>query len=458
MADNGMRVIGRTGLNRYGGHIYEELHPKLQGSVATRIYMEMRDNDPIIGAILFLIRMLIRQSKWTVEPAGQRREDLANAKFLAECKDDMSHTWEDFISEVLSMLIFGWSYFEIVYKRRAGDGNNPAKRSKYTDGKIGWRKIELRAQETLEEWEFDDEGGIKGMWQNPPPDFGRVFIPIEKALLFRTETTKNSPEGRSILRNAYTSWYYLKNIRVFEAIGIERDLAGLPVLQVPPHILLSDASSADQTLLADLKEMVSEIKRDEREGLIVPAESYTDSGGTEIKTGYKFGLVTSGGSRQIDTNQVIKRYESRIAMTTLAEFILLGMDKVGSFALASSKTNMFAVSLGAWLDMIASVVNRYAVTRLFALNGLPLDRLPRFIPGDIENIPLDEIGKYISDLTKVGVLIPDEALQREVRRIAKLPESDDALSEELRRMDVAAPKDGDEPPADRPDTEGDADG
>lgn len=421
-----LRVLGRTGLNRYGGHVAEELHPKLRGTMATKVYMEMRDNDPIIGAILFLIKMLMRQSKWTVQPPSSSNEDMANAQFLRECKDDCSHTWEDFISEVLSMLVFGWSLHEIVYKVRDGDSRDATRRSRFSDGRIGWRKIEIRAQETLQEWKFDDEGGIEGMYQDPPPDYQRRFIPIEKALLFRTETTKANPEGRSILRNGYVSWHYAKNLRIFEAIGIERDLAGLPKLEVPPHIMLSDAPAADQALYASLQKMVSEIKRDEREGIIVPAEMYTDSAGKDVRTGYKFSLVTAGGSRQIDVNQVIKRYESRIAMTVLAEFILLGMDKVGSFALASTKTNMFAVSIGAWLDMIAAVINRYAVPRLFALNGIRTEYLPQFVPGDVETPPLDELGAYIERLTKVGLIIPDSALEREVRRLAKLPEPEEA--------------------------------
>jgi hypothetical protein len=34
--------------------------------------------------------------------------------------DDMSHTWDDMISEILTMLVYGWSWHEIVYKKRVG--------------------------------------------------------------------------------------------------------------------------------------------------------------------------------------------------------------------------------------------------------------------------------------------------------------------------------------------------
>ena len=49
----------------------------------------------------------------------------------------------------------GWSFHEIVYKRRMGNTKNPTTKSKYTDGLIGWKKLPIRAQETLYRWEYD---------------------------------------------------------------------------------------------------------------------------------------------------------------------------------------------------------------------------------------------------------------------------------------------------------------
>jgi hypothetical protein len=41
--------------------VYEEWLKDLQGIKGVKIYKEMRDNDPICGAIMFAIEMLIRQ-------------------------------------------------------------------------------------------------------------------------------------------------------------------------------------------------------------------------------------------------------------------------------------------------------------------------------------------------------------------------------------------------------------
>ena len=48
-------VLGYSGLNQTGGNIYEEWLNKLSGERAVRTYKEMRDNDAIVGAILYAI-------------------------------------------------------------------------------------------------------------------------------------------------------------------------------------------------------------------------------------------------------------------------------------------------------------------------------------------------------------------------------------------------------------------
>lgn len=425
MAKLDFSIIGDSGLKRSGGRLYEEQLRKLSGTRAAKIYAEMSQNDPVIGSILFAIEMLCRQVQWSVEPASDNSADAEPAQFLEECMSDMSHSWPDLISEILTMLINGWAYHELVYKYRQGpDSADPSRRSKFTDGKIGWRKIPLRAQESLDRWEFQDDGGIAGMHQtvmygtNP----GNVFIPIEKALLFRTKIIKNSPEGVSVLRTSFRPWFFKKRIEEVEAIGIERDLAGLPVAEVPPELLSPDATTAQKAMVADLKVIVSEIRRDEREGLVVPAEEVPNGQGGNEKTGFRFRLLNSGGSRQIDVDKTITRYEQRIAMTVLAEFILLGLDKVGSFSLVSSKMNLFATALDAWLDSIAEVFNRFAIPRLFAANGWKLEQLPKLQHGPVQDLSIDELGVFLEKLGRAGFpLVGDDVLENHLRRKANLP-------------------------------------
>ena len=411
--------MGSTGLKESGGIISDEWLNQLRGLRGIRAYSEMRDNDAVIGAIMYAIESLIRQVEWRVRPADDSDAAIASAKFLEECVEDMASDWESFISEVLSMLVFGFAPFEIVYKVRGGDSEDPTRRSKYNDGRIGWRKFSIRGQDTIARWIFDEDGNVAGMVQRV--DFEEVIIPIKKLLLFVTKSERGNPQGRSLLRNSFRSWFFLKRLQEIEAIGVERDLAGLPVLQVPPEIMTSKATTAQKALRANLESMIQQIKRDEREGVIMPAE--LDREGKP--TGFKLELLSTGGSRQVDTDKIIRRYESRIAMSVLAEFILLGSDAHGSFALASSKTALFATSLRAMLESMAATLNRFAVECLFEYNP-EFDKtlLPRFDYGDIEDRPLDELSTFLQQMTGVGLITPDAGLEDALRSAAGLPAVD----------------------------------
>lgn len=412
--------VGLSGLKRSSGFVHEEFLPALVGRKGMSVLREMNDNDSMCGAIIFAVDSLIRQAKWRAEAPQDAPTDTEDARvFLSECMDDMSHPFGDFVSEALTMLPFGWAWHEIVYKRRVGpEEKDGSRRSKFTDGRIGWRKIPLRAQDSLLRWEFDKSGGIQGFWQQCAPDYVPQYIPIEKSLLFRTSHARNNPEGRSIFRNAYRSWYYKKRIEEIEAVGIERDLAGFPVMYVDPQIMKSDAPSEKKAAYEAYKEIVVNIRRDQQEGLILPTVIDPDT----RQRLYELVLLTSGGARQFNTNETINRYEQRIAMTVMADFILLGHEKVGSFALSSDKTDLFATALGAWMNEIKNVINTHLVPRLFRLNGIDVEVKPEITFGDIEIPSLAEIGTYIQTLVAAGArLFPNDRLEDHLLDLGKLP-------------------------------------
>lgn len=407
------REYGKTGLYRFNtGWIYEEFLKELQGRRGVEVYKEMSENDDVIGAILFASEMLMRQSEWNIQEGGAAQQDKDAAEFVRSCMDDMEETWSDFISEVLSFLTYGWSYHEIVYKRRMGNTKKLETHSKYSDGLIGWRKLPVRSQDTLWEWKYDEHDNLIGLIQCAPPVYEQVFIPLEKALHFKTKSRKNNPEGRSILRNSYRDWYFKRRIQEIEGIGIERDLAGLPVLTAPDGVdIWSDEYKEE---LAKAESIVRSVRRDEREGIV-------------LGSGWQFTLTSTGGRRQFDTNQIIERYDTRMAMTVLADFVLLGHQNVGSFALSSDKTELFSVALGAFLDLICEVFNKQAIPRLIDINGerfAGITDYPALIHGDIETQDLSMLGEFVSRMVGIGAITPDEHMEDYLRMAASLPERD----------------------------------
>lgn len=431
--------IGLSGLIQFGGYVQEEQLRELQGIRWQKNVREMV-NDPVIAAAFFAIDMLTRQVTWDIQAASDDPEDQQIADFVKGAMfDDMSTPWKETVSEVHSYLPWGWSYHEIVYKRRTGESADPSKNSKFNDNKIGWRKWPIRAQESLDRWDFDDNGGVQGMFQRAAPTYETRLIPIEKALLFRTATHKNNPEGRPLCRPIFRPWYFKKHIENIEGIGLERDLAGLPVLYIPAEYINAADGEAEKIAVREYcKTVVTNIKNNEQAGLLLPSDVYE---GTSDKQ-FDFKLVSTGGTRQFDTNKIVQRKNLEILITLLMDFLMLGHEKVGSFALASSKTDMFATALGAFLDSDCEVVNRHAIPRLLRINGMPAVNPPKLTHGDIESVDLTELGDFISTLSGAGITLSPQILSYVLEQGGlPVPEDDN----ELMQM-IGPPKSMQQPP------------
>ena len=439
---------GSYGLRQYSGWIKEEFLRELQGREAARTYREMMDNSSIIGAMIFTVQQAMRKVTWRVDPAGQANaEAIKYAVFADSLRDDMSHTWDDFVVEMLSMLTYGYSVHEIVYKRRLGR-NPPAPKSeeerpvnepenipqsKYDDGLIGWRRLPIRGQETVLKWFLDENGQITGVTQQPWVGT-LIDIPIEKLLLFRPISHKNNPEGRSILRNAYRDYFFVKRLEELEAILFER-MGGFPVIFLPTDLIDKAASTntndpdvaAAQRTFAYYKNAIGRVRIDEQMGLILPSDPYRDEDGkpTNIRM-YEFQLVTPQHGRQtVDPDKTIERYSVQMMMTLLADFIKLGHEVRGTNNLAVTRVDMFYAAIEGWLNAAADVLNRFALPRLFKMNGFPEDMVPKYVPDMPQRLDLDSLGTFIANIAKAGMpLFPNDEVEAFIRDAAGFPELD----------------------------------
>jgi excisionase family DNA binding protein len=413
--------VGVSGLKRTDRHVYDEWHPKLQGTRAIEVYREMSDNDPVIGSFLYVLKQSVLGAEVTIGAADETPLAQQIADHVTSCLDDMTMTLNEFLSDVVSMAWAGFSWHEVINKVRRGDHLLGELRSKYDDGLVGWRKMPIRAQDTIDEWIFDDDGSVIAAVQQAPPDFGLEKIPIEHSLLFRAGYNKGSPEGRSLLRNAYTSYYFVRRIRELEAIGVSRDMAGILVFQLPIDYFGENLTADQQTTIDNYRKVAERARRGEYESLVFPAENDPDGA-----TGWKASLMQSGGRRPIDTNEIIKRLESRIAISVLGEAVLLGMQgNVGSWALASEKTHMLGMGIRGIMQSISDVMTRFAIPRLVKLNYWPTELSPEWKFGDVETDAATELVNSLVAAVGAGIMTPDEQIEDYLRSRMGLPESED---------------------------------
>lgn len=426
--------MGTTGLKMAGGRINEEARRELRFPEACKTFRTMA-SDVTIAAALSLFKMMISRVEWDVDLGPEPDAAMkSRGKFLEECLDDMDHTWRSFIQESTSALTYGFSVHEKVYRRR-----DPSTGSKYSDGKIGIKKLPIRSQDTIYKWLYSEDGrNLLGVQQsltmiqgaerylnlNALTSTGMIDIPRKKFLLIRVDAERDNPEGNSPLRAAYYAWKYRCLIEEQESIGVSRDMVGMPTLYLPPRYMSADASPAEAKIYQYYQNVIRNIQMNEQAGLILPQQFDPES----RQPLFKFELTSTQGAKMYDTDAIIKRWDNKILTALFADVLKLGQDSVGSFSLAGAKTNIMAMAIEARLQEIADVINKDLIPQLFALNGEASDaKLPKLCYGDLDEVDLDEFSKAIQRMGSVGALELDRPMANKIRAALKVPlKPDDA--------------------------------
>lgn len=432
--------VGSVGTFQFDGLVQDYAVPELSGSRGRRVYEKMRA-DATVSAIVFAIEMMLSRTDWTcIASDPEDATAIEYAEFFDSLRNDMSLTWKTFISQVLSMLTYGWSFFEIVTKRRLGpDAKVP---SLYNDGKWGLRKLAFRDQDTLYQWNVSENGELQAMVQLVVSgiDSGMKIIPMRKGLLFRAGSWHDSPEGISPLRGAYTPWLLLQGINRAEAYGIERELNGLPVMKIPADVLKA-ANEGDEQAIAAVRtyeQIVRDVRLNKQAGVILPSDYYENADGTITnQKQYEFSLLSSNGTRAINVQAAAERHQVSIARCVLADFLMLGTSsRSGSQALGQSRFQFFANALDGWNDSIAEVLNRSLIPCIARLNGMDFKKLPSYKTNSVNPVDVETMISCVERYIRAGgVLLPDPQVDAVVRDRLGLPMLDPERMKELDNYD-----------------------
>jgi len=404
--------IGDSGLVRWSGMVESRYIADLYGTDGINTFEEMFRRDPSLRSFMYATRIMARKSLWEASAASDAGPDDEAAEFLQSCLEDMSHTMSDAVDNILSMLVHGWQWSEICYKRRAGSGGKHS--SQFDDGRIGWRKWAPRKQTSWYKWEFDQAGGIDGMWQWPQGSrmIGQaVLLPIEKSLHFKTEPAQGDPEGVSLGEGCYETWYFLKNLLPVMGVGFERSFVGLPVFHWAEGVV---PDSDDKAAVAA---MGKGLRMGEKAFASIPSsirEFRLDSADNAV------------GGTILET---IKYLRQVMLQSVLAEFVSVGVGEVGSFAGHKDKTDLFLMAINGILDTIEAILNRFAVPRLFEYNEFAgITSLPTLQHVEIRKTDLGELGAFVQAIANYIPFQSEDVLW--VRSQAGMPLIEEAEAEE----------------------------
>ena len=410
--------LGDTGSRRWSGYTCEDFIPELANSLnSSQVYDEMRRNDGTISGIINTMNNLFHNVGWSFETKGVDN-DAENKKRLVESMfDDMEKSFTQVLSDILTYPIYGYSLCEIVWKKRQGKQSDNRFNSRYDDGLWAPRKLPLRSQKTIIRWEFDDSGVPIAAVQQIPQTGKIVTIPLQKLLHFRTTTEQDLPNGISILRGSYESYQFKKKIQRIEAVSLERELSGIPMIRLPSNYMQDEAPPELKQIYKNIKEYAVNIRKNSQAAVVLPSD-------VDERGNYKFtlDLIKSAGQVQNDTNTIIKRYDSSIARQLMASFVFLGTEGA-SYNIGEMQISLFSNALNYYLDVVESVINSKLIPQIYENNGWVIDdNIARVSHGRVGTLDFDLLSSAVMKLCQVGALTPEPSLERYLREQGNIPQ------------------------------------
>lgn len=394
------KEIGSSGVSyrrEVGG---EDYNRSLAGREGIKVYDKMRRSDSTVRQSLRIAKTPVLSGRWFVESADPSSEEAnLQAKFIEKALFEwQSISWFQFMTEALLMLDYGYYTFEKVFTMRevqVGDRRML---------KAIWKKFAPRHPYDIEEWEYDVHGGAQGAFFTNWSGAGADFIPISKLLVFTYDKEAGNVEGISLLRSAYKHWYYKDNLYKIDAIQKERHGIGIPIIKLPPGYTDTDKNLA--------KELGRNLRTNERAYVVLPPLWEIEF--ADIKGGV------------IDIGPSIEHHDNAIVRNVLANFV--GTE---TSAAASVQVELFLKATRFIADIIADVINKYAIPELIDFNFVQ-PMYPRLSVRRIgETTDWRTMSFAIRNLIGAGVIRPDDPFEEWTRSEMDLPQADPKTAREV---------------------------
>lgn len=419
-----LKEHGFTGLRTSNGRILQEQQQAFRYPHLVPIINEMK-NNPTVSSALNVYNYMMTRKKWTVK--GKSELSTERAAIIETMMNDMEDSWEGFIQSVLDYLCYGFSIHELVpYRRLKRNG------SKYNDGLIGIKKLAIRNQDTIEKFNFSEDGrellgvsqNISNLensykFKNLTDQDGYIKIPREKFLLFTASATAGNPQGNSILKRVYLAHKMLTLLQENELLTIAKDARGLLKIELPAQYLQSENSPDGGASAEAFKQVIDQFNEGKCGGLLVPQQM---DGESKLPM-FNYELMSSRGAASVDVESVIKRLQSDILQNLSVDVLALGGNGGGgSYALASEKTTLLSLAVDSRLKEMQNTLNRELIPYICKMNGWDLQDCPYFDYEDSEDLPLEEFGAFIQRVFAVGAIEFDRPVANRIRKIFGVPE------------------------------------
>jgi hypothetical protein len=367
------KVRGVSGQDISRGVFHEDFNKSLQHPEGAATFDRMRRTDSQVRKQLRGMTYPILAAEWFIgAPEGEEENaEVAEAIEFLDCavlgKGSTpswcpSFTFRQHQREALSMLVFGFSTFECVWKG--------------VDGKMIIDRLLYRSQRSLERFELGENGEVLGLWQvrsfssddDRPGEKNSsqkrkgfqgndIYLPMNALVHYTFEQEGVNIWGESLLRSMYGSWKFKEMLNRYDVIDSQRRAAGMPV----GHLSETDSSQERDDLINIVKNMDG---------------SNPESRYAVLTADQTLGFVNNE-SKSKDVGPAITRFDRGIADGASGRFMDGGEQAGGSKAVNSKLSDQFFVTLNAIAEELAEAINKQWIDRLLEINFPTLAAKPR---------------------------------------------------------------------------------
>lgn len=412
-------IRGTAGVSITQGYINrDEKSSKLQGQQRYITYADMIANTSIIAAGIRYYLNLLAKANWALDPA----DDSAEAERLAERTMEIIHgmrrPWSRVVRTAGMYRFYGFSVQEWIARREE-------------DGTFGLLDIASRPQNTIVQWDTEEDGNVIGSVQRNPDTFEHIYLPRSKTVYVVDDALADSPEGLGILRQLTKPAETLEELQRLETYGYEMDLQGVPIVRAPLQQIQAEVANGTLTqeqASAATSALVGFLTNHARRpdvGLMLDSAVYTGTGEQQTPTAnrqWDIDTMTSGSADSaVAVATAIERLNREMARVMGVEELMLGSDGAGSFAMSKQKSDNFALMVDSSLSEIRWSMQHDVVGTLFRINGWDPALAPKFRTEQIAFQDVEQITTALREMSMAGaVLAPDDPAINEIRAIMGL--------------------------------------
>ena len=359
----------------------EEYNKVVAGRAGLKVFDKMRRQDATVKRSLKVAKTPIVSGRWFVASADPSNEKDNEVRDFIKWTlfNGMEASWTQFLTEALTMLEFGYSFFEKIYANQMTPFGT----------RTVLKEFAPRAQIDVIEWKYDSKGRPLYV-EMDDFDGSQIRIPYDKLIAFTMDREANNIEGTSILRSAYKHWYFKDNLYKIDAIQKERHGIGVPIIRLPVNFNNEDRDKA--------KEIGRNLRTNEQAHVVLPPMWELEF--AEIK------------GQPVNPLDSIEHHDKCIEKNVLADFL----NSSGSEA-AEVQSTMFLKATRYISDIIREEINFRVIPELVRYNYS--SRVKRFPTLEVRRVaeenPLRTLTFALRNLVGADVIRPDDELEKFVR-------------------------------------------